>query len=68
MAVKIVLLIDFLKVLKPKLAIASAGFNNRYGHPSREVQKRLQALNIPLLNTTRNRVGEFSCLSMAKLR
>ncbi|RSN83062.1 DNA internalization-related competence protein ComEC/Rec2 [Acinetobacter baumannii] len=44
---------DFLKVLKPKLAIASAGFNNRYGHPSREVQKRLQALNIPLLNTTR---------------
>lgn len=43
---------DFLKVLKPKLAIASAGFNNRYAHPSQEVQKRLQALDIPLLNTT----------------
>ncbi|ENX43028.1 DNA internalization-related competence protein ComEC/Rec2 [Acinetobacter sp. NIPH 2100] len=42
---------DFLAVLKPKLAIASAGFNNRYGHPSQELQSRLQALNIPLLNT-----------------
>lgn len=42
---------DFLNVLKPKLAIASTGLNNRYGHPSREVQSRLQALDIPLLNT-----------------
>lgn len=42
---------DFLARLKPKLAIASAGLNNRYGHPSREVQARLQALDIPLLNT-----------------
>lgn len=42
---------DFLAVLRPKLAIASAGFDNRYGHPSRELQSRLRALNIPLLNT-----------------
>ncbi|QHH97577.1 DNA internalization-related competence protein ComEC/Rec2 [Acinetobacter dispersus] len=42
---------DFLAVLRPKLAIASAGFDNRYGHPSRELQSRLHALNIPLLNT-----------------
>ncbi|ENW80625.1 hypothetical protein F909_01911 [Acinetobacter sp. ANC 3929] len=42
---------DFLAALKPKLAIASSGFNNRYGHPSQELQSRLQALNIPLLNT-----------------
>ncbi|USA47651.1 DNA internalization-related competence protein ComEC/Rec2 [Acinetobacter sp. C26M] len=42
---------DFLAVLKPKLAIASAGFENRYGHPSQELQSRLRALNIPLLNT-----------------
>lgn len=42
---------DFLAVLKPKLAIASAGFENRYGHPSQELQRRLRALNIPLLNT-----------------
>ena len=42
---------DFLATLKPKLAIASAGFNNRYGHPTQELQNRLQALNIPLLTT-----------------
>jgi len=42
---------DFLATLTPKLVVASAGFNNRYGHPSRELQSRLQALNIPLLNT-----------------
>ncbi|MFM2331805.1 MAG: hypothetical protein RIQ74_628, partial [Pseudomonadota bacterium] len=42
---------DFLATLKPKLAIASAGFDNRYGHPSQELKNRLQALNIPLLTT-----------------
>lgn len=42
---------EFLASLKPKLTIASAGFNNRYGHPSPEVLKRLQHLNIPILNT-----------------
>ncbi|MCU4335756.1 DNA internalization-related competence protein ComEC/Rec2 [Acinetobacter dispersus] len=42
---------DFLAVLRPKLAIASAGFDNRYGHPSQALQSRLHALNIPLLNT-----------------
>ncbi len=42
---------DFLATLKPKLAIASAGFENHYGHPSRELQSRLDALKIPLLNT-----------------
>lgn len=42
---------DFLATLKPKLAIASAGFDNRYGHPSQELKNRLQALHIPLLTT-----------------
>lgn len=42
---------DFLATLKPKLAIASAGFDNRYGHPSQEVIKRLKALHIPLKST-----------------
>lgn len=41
----------FLAQFKPKLAVASAGFHNRYGHPSHEVKQRLQTLNIPLLNT-----------------
>ncbi|RZF55732.1 DNA internalization-related competence protein ComEC/Rec2 [Acinetobacter halotolerans] len=44
---------DFLALIQPKLAIASAGLNNRYGHPSQEVLKRLHALNIPLLNTAK---------------
>lgn len=42
---------DFLATLKPKLAIASAGFDNRYGHPSQEVTNRLKALHIPLKST-----------------
>lgn len=42
---------DFLKQLKPKVAIASAGFNNRYGHPSQLTQQRLKELNIPLYST-----------------
>ncbi|MDO7206674.1 DNA internalization-related competence protein ComEC/Rec2 [Acinetobacter nosocomialis] len=42
---------DFLATLKPKLTIASAGFDNRYGHPSQEVINRLKALHIPLKST-----------------
>ncbi|WP_151698216.1 DNA internalization-related competence protein ComEC/Rec2 [Acinetobacter sp. TUM15051] len=42
---------DFLATLKPKLAIASAGFDNPYGHPSQEVINRLKALHIPLKST-----------------
>jgi len=42
---------DFLATLKPKLVVASTGFNNRYGHPSKEVLARLQALNIPFKST-----------------
>ncbi|WP_436898049.1 DNA internalization-related competence protein ComEC/Rec2 [Acinetobacter gyllenbergii] len=45
---------DFLATLNPKLAITSAGFDNRYGHPSQELQSRLQSLNIPLLNTAQS--------------
>lgn len=41
----------FLKRLNPKLTIASAGFDNRYGHPSKIVQARLEALSIPFEST-----------------
>ena len=41
----------FLKALQPKLAIASAGKFNRYGHPSALTQARLAQLHIPLLST-----------------
>ncbi|MDF2417453.1 DNA internalization-related competence protein ComEC/Rec2 [Acinetobacter beijerinckii] len=51
---------DFLAALKPKIAIASAGDNNRYGHPSEEVKNRLHALNIPLFNTVQTGTISFS--------
>lgn len=41
----------FLKQLQPKLAIASAGWNNRYHHPHPLVEARLKALGIPLKTT-----------------
>jgi competence protein ComEC len=37
----------WLGAVRPKLAIAQAGRNNRYGHPSPSVLGRLQALGIP---------------------
>lgn len=42
---------DFLKRLNPQLAIASAGYNNRYHHPHKVTKARLDALHIPLLTT-----------------
>ncbi|MNE09330.1 ComEC family competence protein [compost metagenome] len=51
---------QFLKQLNPKLAVASAGFNNRYGHPSVVVESRLKELNIPLLTTIKQGSIRFS--------
>ncbi len=42
---------EFLNHLKPKLAIASAGFNNRYNHPTPVVVERLKELHIPFQTT-----------------
>lgn len=41
----------FLKHYHPKLTIASAGFNNRYGHPHPITIARLKALSIPFEST-----------------
>lgn len=43
---------DFLQHVEPKMAVVSAGLNNRYGHPSPAVVARLADLNIPLLQTS----------------
>lgn len=43
---------DFLAWLKPKLAVISVGWNNRYGHPHPVVLARLQQLSIPVLQTS----------------
>jgi len=41
----------FLDTLKPEIAIAGAGVNNSYGHPSEEVQERLKQRNIDFYST-----------------
>ncbi|MFT4019884.1 MAG: DNA internalization-related competence protein ComEC/Rec2 [Acinetobacter sp.] len=42
---------EFLMHYQPALALVSAGFANRYGHPSQEVQQRLKRLEIPMHDT-----------------
>ena len=42
---------EFLKLLSPKMSIISAGVNNRYHHPSKEVVSRLDELGIPHMCT-----------------
>ena len=41
----------FIKRLNPKLTIFTAGENNRYGHPHKEVVERFQKLNLNILTT-----------------
>lgn len=41
----------FLKTTQPNYAVASAGKNNRYGHPANEVVNRVLKNNTPLLTT-----------------
>jgi len=41
----------WLEKVSPDIAIISAGKNNRYGHPNKEVLDRLSILKIPYLNT-----------------
>jgi len=50
----------FLEQFKPKLAIASAGFENRYGHPHPIVLERLKALDIPFQSTIEQGSIEFN--------
>lgn len=42
---------EFLRKVRPSLALISSGFQNRYGHPSLEVLKRLEQLGIARINT-----------------
>jgi competence protein ComEC len=42
---------DFLKRVKPEIAIVSCGAWNRYGHPSQTVLDRLKAANVKLYRT-----------------
>lgn len=53
---------NFLTVVSPKLAIISAGINNRYHHPSDEVTKRLDDLGIPYKVTSE--LGEIDLICL----
>lgn len=41
----------WLEKVSPEVTIISAGKNNRYGHPHKELLDRLSSLHIPFLNT-----------------
>lgn len=42
---------ELLKATTPELALISAGINNQYGHPSKEVIERLEQFDIPWVST-----------------
>jgi competence protein ComEC len=41
----------FIAALRPRLAIVSAGWRNRFGHPRPDVLQRYAAAGVPVLNT-----------------
>jgi competence protein ComEC len=55
---------DFLKRVKPEIAIVSCGAWNRYGHPSQPVLDRLRAANVKLYRTDLH--GEITIISRGK--
>jgi competence protein ComEC len=42
---------EFIAAIKPELAMASAGWLNRFGHPRPEVLQRYAAAGVPVFNT-----------------
>ncbi len=51
---------DFYKAVNPQYALVSAGQNNRFNHPSKEVKDYFTRRNIPFYNTAENREIEFN--------
>lgn len=45
---------EFLKSIDPEVALISAGRNNRYGHPHKDVIDRLTSNNTKIYNTQKN--------------
>jgi len=43
--------VEFLRHVSPKIALISAGYRSRYGHPKPSIVKRYQDMNIELLDT-----------------
>ncbi len=42
---------DFIAALKPRLAVVSAGWRSRFGHPHPDVVARYRAAGVPFVNT-----------------
>ncbi|MDO8658851.1 MAG: MBL fold metallo-hydrolase [Candidatus Levybacteria bacterium] len=55
---------EFLKKIKPELAVISAGKNNSYGHPAKEMLDLLESFNIKTLRTDID--GEIEVVSDGK--
>lgn len=61
----------FLKRVRPRLAVVSAGANNRYGHPHPDTLERLREVGTEILRTdfhgrvdiSFDRAGRFACRS-----
>lgn len=53
----------FLQHYKPKLTVASAGFNNRYQHPHPMTLARLKDLNLPVFSTIDLGAIQFKAIS-----
>ncbi len=51
---------DFLRAVRPRVAVMSAGRNNAFGHPHPEVVTRYQELGIEVLRTDRDGTVEIS--------
>ncbi len=51
----------FLQAIKPEIAIISAGFENRYGHPHNDALKRLESLKTQIYRT--DQTGHITVLS-----
>ncbi len=50
----------WLRAIHPNIAIISAGLNNRYGHPHKEVLNLLEQLGIPYLVTFKEGTMDFT--------
>lgn len=50
----------FLKKVRPKIALISAGRNNKFNHPNKETLKRLKKYHIKDYSTKRERTVEFN--------
>lgn len=48
----------FLNIINPKVAVIGVGKNNKFGHPNKDVLKRLEALNASIYRTDLN--GEIT--------